>query len=54
MSYRCPLCLKELTAADQLVRFCPTHNKQRLDAPFNCEPSTLTRRVFCPRLGCTN
>lgn len=50
MSYKCPLCLKELTEADKLMRFCFNH-PQRLEQ-FACDSLAFNSKIFCEDSHC--
>lgn len=50
MSYKCPLCLRDLTPEDTLVRFCTKHSEKY--EPFKCTPDNIPRVFFCPKRGC--
>jgi hypothetical protein len=50
MEYRCPLCLKELKAADKFVRYCTNfESKNCLPDVFDCTPTNLQTKIFCKK-----
>lgn len=50
MSYRCPLCLKQLNEQHQLTRYCTLHPERK--ETFHCFPHLIANKIFCSDLNC--